>query len=220
MSGTSGRRVMRIMEGQGVDGHVDDESSPKRNAFVRVFENVSLFSLLFSLLSLSCLVLSCGARLTTTPSLRCVDSTLLPVYTETCSTYTRRRVESTHGVFQRVTHHTHHTDHPHATQREEKTEEKKTREDRGERREEIRQKTQDRRPKTEEKRTEEKRTEDRRGQKRRGQKTEDRRQKREDERREERRREKMKETREEIRRSRDQEKMKLNCLINCPPSGN
>ena len=52
---------MRIMEGQGVDGHVDDESSPKRNAFVRVFENVSLFSLLFSLLSLSCLVLSCGA---------------------------------------------------------------------------------------------------------------------------------------------------------------
>ena len=30
----------------------------------------------------------------------------------------------------------------------------------------------------------------------------------------------MKETREEIRRSRDQEKMKLNCLINCPPSGN
>ena len=29
----------------------------------------------------------------------------------------------------------------------------------------------------------------------------------------------MKETREENRRSRDQEKMKLNCLINCPPSG-
>ena len=56
MRETSGRRVMRIMEGQGVDGHVDDESSPKRNAFVRVFENVSLFSLLSSLLS--CLVLS------------------------------------------------------------------------------------------------------------------------------------------------------------------
>ena len=59
---------MRIMEGQGVDGHVDDESSPKRNAFVRVFDNVSLFSLLSSLFSslfslgrvLSCLVLSCG----------------------------------------------------------------------------------------------------------------------------------------------------------------
>ena len=50
---------MRIMEGQGVDGHVGDESSSKRNAFVRVFENVSLFSLLFSLLSLSGLVLSC-----------------------------------------------------------------------------------------------------------------------------------------------------------------
>ena len=59
MRETSGRRVMRIMEGQGVDGHVDDESSPKRNAFVRVFENVSLFSLLFSLLSLLGLVLSC-----------------------------------------------------------------------------------------------------------------------------------------------------------------
>ena len=64
---TSGRRVMRIMEGQGVDGHVGDESSPKRNAFVSVFEYVSLslsslFSSLFSLLSLSvlsCLVLSC-----------------------------------------------------------------------------------------------------------------------------------------------------------------
>ena len=57
---------MRIMEGQGVDGHVGDESSPKRNAFVLVFENVSLFSLLSSLLSLffslfvgSCLVLWC-----------------------------------------------------------------------------------------------------------------------------------------------------------------
>ena len=52
---------MRIMEGQGVDGHVGDESSPKRNAFVRVFEYVSLSSL-FSFLSclvLSCLVLSC-----------------------------------------------------------------------------------------------------------------------------------------------------------------
>ena len=59
MRETSGRRVMRIMEGQGVDGHVGDESSSKRNAFVRVFENVSLFSLLFSLLSLSGLVLSC-----------------------------------------------------------------------------------------------------------------------------------------------------------------
>ena len=31
--------------------------------------------------------------------------------------------------------------------------------------------------------------------------------------------EKMK-TREKIRRSRDEEKIKLNCLINCPPSGN
>ena len=75
---------MRIMEGQGVDGHVGEES-PKRNAFVRVFENLSLsllsslfsllsslfsllsslsslFSLLsslFSLLSLSCRVVSC-----------------------------------------------------------------------------------------------------------------------------------------------------------------
>ena len=52
------------MEGQGVDGHVGDEPSPKRNAFIRVFENVSLpslFSLLFvgSCLVLSCLVLSC-----------------------------------------------------------------------------------------------------------------------------------------------------------------
>ena len=51
---------MRIMEGQGVDGHVGDESSPKRNAFVRVFESVSLFSLLLSLFVGSCLVLSCG----------------------------------------------------------------------------------------------------------------------------------------------------------------
>ena len=55
---------MRIMEGQGVDGHVGD-TSPKRNAFVRVFENVSLFSLLslsglvLSCPLLSCLVLSC-----------------------------------------------------------------------------------------------------------------------------------------------------------------
>ena len=54
------------MEGQGVDGHVGD-TSPKRNAFVRVFENVSLFSLLSlsglvlscPVLFLSCLVLSC-----------------------------------------------------------------------------------------------------------------------------------------------------------------
>ena len=45
---------MRIMEGQGVDGHVGGKSSPKRNAFVRVFEHVSLSSL-FSL----CRVLSC-----------------------------------------------------------------------------------------------------------------------------------------------------------------
>ena len=63
MRETSGRRVMRIMEGQGVDGHVGDESSSKRNEFVRVFENVTLFSLssLFvgSCLVLSCLVLSC-----------------------------------------------------------------------------------------------------------------------------------------------------------------
>ena len=51
---------MRIMEGQGVDGHVGDESSSKRNAFVRVFENVSLFSSLLSFLFVgSCLVLSC-----------------------------------------------------------------------------------------------------------------------------------------------------------------
>ena len=50
---------MRIMEGQGVDGHVGD-TSPKRNAFVRVFENVSLFSLLsLSGLVLSCPLLSC-----------------------------------------------------------------------------------------------------------------------------------------------------------------
>ena len=54
----SGRRVMCIMEGEGVD----DEFSPYRNAFVSVFEYVSLFSLLSSPLSslvLSCLVLSC-----------------------------------------------------------------------------------------------------------------------------------------------------------------
>ena len=37
---------MCVMEGQGVDGHVGDESSPKRNAFVSVFVYVSLFSLL------------------------------------------------------------------------------------------------------------------------------------------------------------------------------
>ena len=52
------------MEGQGVDGHVGDESSPYRNTFVSVFEYVSLFSLLFSLFLfsslLSCLVLWCG----------------------------------------------------------------------------------------------------------------------------------------------------------------
>ena len=51
------------MEGQGVDGHVGDESSPKRNTFVSVFQYVSLFSLLFSLFLfsslLSCLDLSC-----------------------------------------------------------------------------------------------------------------------------------------------------------------
>ena len=58
-----GERVMCFMEGQGVDGHVGDESSPYRNTFVSVFEYVSLFSLLFSLFlfssPLSCLVLSC-----------------------------------------------------------------------------------------------------------------------------------------------------------------
>ena len=49
---------MRIMEGQGVDGHVGD--TPRRNEFARVCENVSFFSLLFSLCRvLSCLVLSC-----------------------------------------------------------------------------------------------------------------------------------------------------------------
>ena len=51
---TLGRRVMCIMEGEGVD----DEFSQYRNAFVSVFEYVSLFSLLLSLV-LSCLVLSC-----------------------------------------------------------------------------------------------------------------------------------------------------------------
>ena len=54
---------MCFMEGQGVDGHAGDESSPYRNTFVSVFEYVSLFSLLFSLFLfsslLSCLVLSC-----------------------------------------------------------------------------------------------------------------------------------------------------------------
>ena len=53
---------MCFMEGQGVDGLVGDESSPKRNAFARVFENVSLsLSSLFSLSSpsLFCRVLSC-----------------------------------------------------------------------------------------------------------------------------------------------------------------
>ena len=130
-----------------------------------------------------------------TSSLPCVDSTRrrvyvqhvsvytgntrTPVYTETCWTYTRLRVESTHGFFS-VSHTTHTTQT--TPEREEKTEEKNTWHDR-------RQKTEDTRPKTEE-----------RG--------------------EERRREKMKETREEIRRSRDQEKMKLNCFVNCPPSGN
>ena len=67
---------MCFMEGQGVDGHVGDESSPYRNTFVSVFEYVSLSSLLFSSLLfssllfssllfssplvLSCLVLWCG----------------------------------------------------------------------------------------------------------------------------------------------------------------
>ena len=53
---------MRVVEGRGVGGHVGGGSSPERSAFVRVFENVSLsslFSLLFSLLSLSGLVLFC-----------------------------------------------------------------------------------------------------------------------------------------------------------------
>ena len=40
------------MEGQGVDGHVGDESSPYRNTFVSVFEYVSLF--FSSLLCLRC----------------------------------------------------------------------------------------------------------------------------------------------------------------------
>ena len=50
--------VMCFMEGQGVDGHVGDESSPYRNTFVSVFEYVSLSPLSFSS-PLSCLVLSC-----------------------------------------------------------------------------------------------------------------------------------------------------------------
>ena len=166
------------------------------------------------------------AWLTTTPSLSvyrfntssCVRSTrrrvyrcarvagvhgdVLNVHTTTCWIYTR--------VFFSVSHttHTHHTDHLHARQREKRTEEKRTEE-----------------KKTEGKRTEvrrQKRRRQRRRRKRRGQETGDRRQKTEKrrERREERRREKMKETREKIRGSRDEEKMKLNCLINCPPSGN
>ena len=40
-----GEREMCFMEGQGVDGHVGDESSPYRNTFVSVFEYVSLFRL-------------------------------------------------------------------------------------------------------------------------------------------------------------------------------
>ena len=44
-----GERVMCFMEGQGVDGHVGDESSPYRNTFVSVFEYVSLLSSLLSL---------------------------------------------------------------------------------------------------------------------------------------------------------------------------
>ena len=82
---TSGRRVMRIMEGQGVDGHVGDESSPKRNAFVRVFENVSLslsslFSLLFLSLSLLlslCLVLSSHSPVSVSSLSRLVLSCLV-----------------------------------------------------------------------------------------------------------------------------------------------
>ena len=50
-------RVMCLIEGQGVDGHVGDKSSAKRNAFVSVFEYVSRS--LSSLLSLLSLVLSC-----------------------------------------------------------------------------------------------------------------------------------------------------------------
>ena len=56
---------MCFMEGQGVDGHVGDESSPYRNTFVSVFEYVSsplsspLSCLVLSCLVLSCLVLSC-----------------------------------------------------------------------------------------------------------------------------------------------------------------
>ena len=120
--------------------------------------------------------------------------------------YTWRRVERTHddvlnlhtGFFS-VSHTTHtpHTPHtpPHARQREKRKRKRR-----------IHDKTEDTRPKTQDRR----------------QKTEDRRQRTEErgERREERRREKMKETRKEIRRSRYQQKMKLNCLINCPPSGN
>ena len=51
---------MCFMEGHGVDGHVGDESSPYRNAFVSVFESLSLsLSSLLSCLLLSCDVLSC-----------------------------------------------------------------------------------------------------------------------------------------------------------------
>ena len=54
------------------------------------------------------------ARLTTTPSPPCVDSTRRRVYVQHVTVYTGvrvLRVESTHWVFQRATHHTHHTDH-------------------------------------------------------------------------------------------------------------
>ena len=51
---------MCIVEGESVDGHVGDESSPKRNACVNVFEYLSLFSLLLFCRVLSCLVLWCG----------------------------------------------------------------------------------------------------------------------------------------------------------------
>ena len=115
------------------------------------------------------------------------------------------------------THPTHHPTRDREKRRRKRRRQDKT-EERGDKTEDTRLKTEDRREETEEKRTE-----DGSGQKRRGQKTEedrregDGRQKTEErgERREERRREKMKETREEIRRSRDEEKMKLNCLINC-----
>ena len=149
-----------------------------------------------------CIQHACVCAVKTSP---CVPATCPHVFFMwACCRYTRGHFERTHGdvlnahteVFSvphhnkhHTTHHTHTNTHTHTHPTRTHNTDHPTRERERERGE---------------------KTEDRR------QKREDRRQKREDERREETRREKMKETREEIRRLRDQEKMKLNCLINCP----